>query len=380
MGINNFLAFLKTNYPQLVRTEHISMYAYQRVFVDISSYIYKYLCVYGRINNRWLNAMVNLVITFKESGVHIVPVFDGKAPQEKLDELKDRKAKREKSGDRIGCLAEAIELYRSGDRSESTISTLEKELKSADRKGSRLQRLLSPKTEDKDVISETDLKSLEQCIYDMKRQIIIISQDDLALLKRVFTSLGVSWMQAEGESEGFCCWMVKQGLGAAIVSCDSDCIIHGVDDFIFNLEPDGTVTHIEIEEVLEDLELTQKQLIDYAIIMGCDYNRYLKVNKIGPVKALASIKKYGCIENIPTVEEDAKQGLNKECLLYERCRELFQPTFNTDFCIPNHEVNVDDCAKLQRDHHLDKHLITRAIAANKPVSITFQEEEPSVHL
>ena len=95
MGINGFLQFVKKKKPSLIHTEHISLFTNQRVFIDISGYIYRYICVYGQQQNKWLNAMLSFFLIFKKYNVIPVPVFDGKPPVEKGHEIKDRKEKRE---------------------------------------------------------------------------------------------------------------------------------------------------------------------------------------------------------------------------------------------------------------------------------------------
>ena len=49
-------------------------------------------------------------------------------------------------------------------------------------------------------------------------------------------------------------------------------------------------------QVLAELELTEDEFIDLCILCGCDYTS--KIPSIGPVRALALIKKHGSIEKI----------------------------------------------------------------------------------
>ena len=318
MGVTGFLNFIKTKHPHLVKAEHLSLFAHTRVFVDISSYIYKYMCVIGKANGRWIFPILNLALVFKNAGVHLVPVFDGKPPSEKGDEIDARREKREKTGQRIERLAEALEKYDSGNRAEEVYEVLEGELKSLEsRKGRKEpQRLLYKSTER---LKKEDLVELRKYLEDIKRQQIHIKEDDINLLKEALIAVGVHPVQAPCESEDFCCALVKRGYGRAVISCDSDCLILGAENLILTLDAaTSAITYINVAELLEAIELDEAKLRDAAILIGCDYNRHAKVNKCGPVGAINYMKKFGSIEAIP------KGELDKDCLLYEKCRELFR--------------------------------------------------------
>ena len=76
MGLHAVSGFIKKKYPHLLHKEHISLVAYERVFVDIASYIYKYVCIGGSESSRWLNSLLNLILMFRRNRVNIITVFD----------------------------------------------------------------------------------------------------------------------------------------------------------------------------------------------------------------------------------------------------------------------------------------------------------------
>jgi flap endonuclease-1 len=377
MGVNGFLSFLKDKYPQVVHSEHLSKFAFQRLFIDISAYLYKYIVSYGRENNKWLNAMVHLALLFKENRVQFVPVFDGKPPDEKGDEINERKEKREEGNKRIQSLSDALDQYHTNNLSTESIAILKKELESAERKGYKTQRLLltSNQPSSDEIFSKNDIKILTSCLDGLKKQIVKITEKDLNDLKTIFTTLGINWLQAEGESEGYCCWLAKQGYGVGIVSGDSDCIIHGVPIFINNLESDGSLNYYLPKEICEVLELTETQLIDFAILLGCDYNRHLKNNKFGPVNGLKMLKEYGSIENCPNKRENEKIGLDKDCLLVETCRKCFNPTYShEDVHLPFIEQDEYDIQQLNSKFNISERLLQKwCNPLNKP-GINFSDQ------
>ena len=103
------------------------------------------------------------------------------------------------------------------------------------------------------------------------------------------------------ESESYCAFLIRDQAGSAMVSCDSDSLAHLAPDLILDVELSGKIVRIELEELLESLHITSEQMIDYAILMGCDYNKHSKTNKLGPVNALKYIQQYGHIEDIPII-------------------------------------------------------------------------------
>lgn len=367
MGVTGFLNFLRTKHPDLVKTGDLSAFAYTRVFVDISSYIYKYMCIFGKTGNSWIYPMLGLAKSFNAARVHFVPVFDGKPPAEKGDEIADRREKRQKNQERIERLEVALNNYNLGFRNEDIYSVLEGELKSLEaRKNRREPGRLKYKSDER--LKKEDIAELTRYLGDIKKQQIFIKEPDITMLKEAFSAIGVSWIQAPCESEDYCCLCIKSGLGRAVISCDSDCLIHGAENLITNLDKDGTITFINVNDVLERLEVTPSQLIDVAIMLGCDYNRHVKTNKCGPVSAFNWIKKYGTIENIP---DDL---LGKECLLLDKCRRLFNSE-ETVISIPRHFGSENACAEVAEKYGLKVASLLNALATSdwEQTEFLFQE-------
>ena len=96
MGIDGLNKFLKTKFPNIYTKHHISHFAYKKISWDVSSYIYKYMSACGKENNAWLRNFACNILLFRKYQLHIVPIFDGKAPKEKAEEHKDRKLQKNK--------------------------------------------------------------------------------------------------------------------------------------------------------------------------------------------------------------------------------------------------------------------------------------------
>lgn len=127
--------------------------------------------------------------------------------------------------------------------------------------------------------------------------------------KELLDTLGVPYVQAPGEGEAQASYMVKKGDAYAVGSQDYDCLLVGAPVLIRNLTSSSrrklpgkkaytTVhpTQIRLKPNLKALGITQRQLVDMAILIGTDFNEGIK--GIGPKKSLALIKKNGNIENV----------------------------------------------------------------------------------
>lgn len=354
MGVTGFLQFIKTKYPSLIDKEHISLYAYERVFIDISGYLYRYICSHGKQNHRWIYAMLTFMNVFKENRVIPVPVFDGKPPSEKADEISTRREKRSQHQERIVALETALNKYANGDRSPEVLAALQSELDRLEQRGQRMVRLLPMgNSSARSKITPSDITLLCDTLQTLTKQHIYITDEDTKMLKDIFTACGISWIQSPSESESFCSFLIRKNAGSAVVSCDSDCLAHLVPDLILDLDLSGNCTRIELSDLLSSIELTESQLIDYAILMGCDYNRHIKKNKLGPVNALKLIHQHGTIEQIP------EGTIDKECLLYQRCRELFQPSFDMTWEIPIFKPDQDKMKEWSDKLGMDYHLFSR---------------------
>lgn len=310
MGINAFLSHIKKKNPDIVKHEHISLYSHNTVFFDISSYIYKYVCIFGSHDGRWLTALLQLFLTFKTNKVNIIPIFDGQAPDEKKDETDMRKEQRAKIKNKADTLDTGVNMLREGETPDEETMTIIKDAlkhikeKTENTKLKSLMKFANEQMEVEDKITTEDLNELEVYVASLRRQMVYIRDSDYSALKDMLNILGIPFKTAPNEAETYCCTMIRKGLGTAVISCDSDCFAHLAKDVILSVETTGMIEHILLEDILETLEITEDQMTDLAFLFGCDYNAKNKLFKVGPVKALELIKKYGRLEDIEGYDKD----------------------------------------------------------------------------
>ena len=110
-----------------------------------------------------------------------------------------------------------------------------------------------------------------------------VSQDIIEETKQLLRLMGVQVIQAPGEAEAQAAYLAKLGKLDAVYTNDIDALIFGAPRVIM-CEDRLLTTH----EILDKLGLTSAQLVDLAILCGCDYTG--RVEGYGPKRALAFIR------------------------------------------------------------------------------------------
>ncbi len=144
-------------------------------------------------------------------------------------------------------------------------------------------------------------------------QCVGVTTADYLSLSSIFTALGIPWLQAESEAEQTCAQMCRHRDVAAIFTTDSDCLVYGCPIMINQItySPGARVKVPPIvhgyvfSNVLQVMELTNQQFMDFCIMMGTDFNK--NVPDYGPAKNYDLLKYYGSIPNIAK----ARQALHE---------------------------------------------------------------------
>ena len=377
MGLDGFYSYVKKKHPVIVRTEHISLYSHQTVFFDISSYIYKYVCIFGTHDGRWLTAMLQLFLTFRENKINIIPIFDGKAPDAKKDETDMRKEQRNKIKNKAETLEEGITLMKEGKTPEEGTMTLIKDClktlkeKNETTKLKSLMKFANEQTNESENITEEDLTELEIYVSSLRRQMVYIRDSDYGDLRDMLNILGIPFKTAPNEAETYCCAMIRQGIGSAVISCDSDCFAHLAKDVILSVDTSGMIEHLTLQDILDALEIDEEQMTDLAFLFGCDYNAKNKLYKVGPVKALELIKKYGRLENI--------EGYDKEKInSFIELRKLFRIDYPAMKKYANKDIDEEALLNFVEDKRIrvGRNKIEEVVKKiNKKVELVFADDE-----
>jgi 5'-3' exonuclease len=318
MGIKNLSKFLRTQCPDIYETIHLSEYAYKKVAIDTSLYLCNYKALYG--DKGWLSAFIKLVACLRKNEIHCVFIYDSGAPPEKDAERKERALQRAKLQERVYKLEEAIEEYNNtGEISQVLIDFQNK-------RKIKLPRLLKPGR------VAININAIQYHADKMRKQMFEIRPKDFEMTRKLFDILQVPYFHAPLEAETMCSDLCKAGLVDAVLSEDTDVLAYATPTFLLKIDTrDETCMRINYNRLLDELQLTSDQFLDFCIMCGTDYNK--NIFRVGPMKSYKYITDHKNIETI-----DKKTKLDVSILCHKRGRELFREYERKD-------VNVTYCGK-----------------------------------
>lgn len=262
------------NLGELVEPEEITFEDLhdQELAIDAMNTLYQFLSIIrqrdgtplkdsdGNITSH-LSGLFYRTINLMEHEIRPVYVFDGEMPDLKSKESSKRRKKRE----------EAREEWK--------------------------------KLKDEGKVSEA---------YSKATQSSKLTGDMIEESKKLLDAMGVPYVEAPSEGEAQAASMIGDKV-YAVGSQDWDCMLFGADRMVRNLttrkkrktSSGGTkevsVERIELENVLEELGVSRKELVWMGILMGTDFNPD-GVHGIGPKTALKLVKKHETLEEI--LEDD----------------------------------------------------------------------------
>ena len=281
MGIKGLTQLVKKNSPDSIK--HIGLYTMKdkRVAIDTSIFLYKSL-MNVRSKGDYLRNKDGKVVShiqglyyktnqYLSFGITPIYIFDGKPPVEKSDCLKERTKKVEE------CKA----------KMENTENLEEK-------------------------------KALEKGTIRIKKEYI----DDL---KHLFSIMGVSYIHAPGEAEAYASELCRMGYVDGVVTEDMDTLSYGCPQLLRScidksIKRPEVVTTFDFQQILKDFKMNHDQFIDMCILCGCDYCP--TIPKIGPVRAMKLIQKYGSIDVF--LETEKTKDIEEFKSKYQVSRELFK--------------------------------------------------------
>ena len=313
MGIRNLNKFLKKHCPNTFKETDLSKYAYKKIAIDISLYIYKYKAIF---RDRWLDAFINLICCLRKNNIHCVFIYDGQAPKEKDNEKKIRRESRDKLDLKIAAIKEAINNYYESDKvSQILINLCDK--KSDDKIKSLLRK--------EDLFN---IKICERYLNKLEGQSIHLCADDFQNTKNLFNILGVPYFTSKLEGETMCAHLALNDKVDGVLSDDTDVLAYGTKLFLTGINTTkNSCIEIKINNILEQINFTYEQFRDLCIMCGTDYNK--NIPKIGPENSYKLLIKYENIENI-----EKNTNYNTDILNYKRTRELFSNDKTVDLYIP----------------------------------------------
>jgi flap endonuclease-1 len=216
----------------------------------------------GRVTSH-ISGLFYRNINLLELGMKLVYVFDGKPPELKMEEIRRRSEQRREAKDQYLRALQAGDLAQARKYAEAST---------------------------------------------------VLRRDMVADAKELLGAMGIPWVDAPSEGEAQASTMAMEGTVNAVASQDHDSLVFGAPVLVRNvtisgkrrLPSKGIVVNVQPERirlssVLETTGLSREQLVDFAILLGTDFNPD-GFEGVGPATALKYLKKYGRLEEIKELQ------------------------------------------------------------------------------
>ena len=180
---------------------------------------------------------IYLMITiFRHYGANPVFVFDGKPPTEKKALLIQRKIDKVSAKNEFNKLKEQL--------------LLEKDISEQDRQ---------------EIVSSMDV---------LKKQFVSIKKEQIEGVKSLIHACGMTWIDAPGEADQMCAYMVQKNRAWVCMSDDMDMFVYGMDRVLryFSLMNHTAVLY-DMKSILKELDVSQEEFRQICILSGTDYNQ-----------------------------------------------------------------------------------------------------------
>jgi 5'-3' exonuclease len=333
MGIQGFWSFVVKNYYEAFTSlGDLSAFDGQTWAIDTSIYMYKFA-----LKEDFIEAFLQQAEELKTWGITPVYIFDGQRHPDKLHEHVRRReqARRylENAAVRTDLLAKLT--------ADTNLSTEEARELLTTHVTDEVQRSLSntavaEMTGCDDVEIELDLNAVITKIRErharQDSRVIKVPDENYEQLMQVFNARNIAYCIAVGDAEKLGAHLCRTGRVQALVTDDGDALAFGATVVIRNLFRPGKsgMEAVSLYALLALMQITQEQLVDLAIICGCDYTESRGLPGLGPVKALKVMQKYGSLQAFLDSPEFLSKyetfDLNK--FQYEQARAIFLDSSN----------------------------------------------------
>ena len=255
MGIKGLTKTITKYSPDSVTHENLYKLSGKKVAVDASLILYQQLLKSPKIfkNSKGeitshITGVFYKIMNYISLNIEMIFIFDGKPPSNKQDCINKRKEKSNKA---------------------------------------KVESLNATCKEEKDKLEKSSLRLTKKMIDDVKK---------------LLTLMGISYIHPEvGEGEAYASELCRIGYVDYVLTEDMDTMAYACPKLIRNcidrsVKRWDIVSIFDYSKLINDIELSHEQFLDFCILCGCDYCPI--VPKIGTVTAMKLIKKYGNIETI----------------------------------------------------------------------------------
>lgn len=230
MGIKHMNRYLISHCSKnAICKSHLRIAEGKTIVVDTSIYMYKFMTQNALIEYMYL--MISILLECKITPVFI---FDGKAPPEKKELLRERSRYKKEA--------------------ENKYNQLHNEMVKTD-------------------INNDMRKDMMDELESLKKKFIRIKESDLNRIRSLMDAYGISYLTADGEADKLCAAMVKTGKAWACLSDDMDMFVYGCPRVLRHMSLlKHTIILYDFESILKEIGILETSFREIMVLAGTDYN------------------------------------------------------------------------------------------------------------
>lgn len=229
MGIQYLNSYVRKNCPDSIRELSLSELCGKKIAIDTSIYMYRFAG-----EGSLIDGMYQMVALLRYYNITPVFIFDGIAPPEKYELLKQRKLTKDNAEEKYNDAQKRLQQYQCHESEFIKITT--------------------------------EMKSL-------RKQFVKLKTRNIIKVKQLLNICGVTYIEAEGEADKLCAKLVIDQVVYACLSEDMDMFVYGCPRILryFSIINSSVVMY-DFNEILKTLQISSTDFKEICVISGTDYN------------------------------------------------------------------------------------------------------------
>ena len=229
MGIKHLNRFIATRCNDAaIRKIHLSELSGKKIAIDASIYLYRFIS-----DDRLLEQFYLMLSIFRHYKIIPIFVFDGVAPQEKQELIKERREIKQRAEEKYNKLLAIENIVDNDEKQDIAIEMLR-----------------------------------------LKKDFVRIKDTDIKMVKSLLYQSGASWIHAKGEADVLCAQLIHTGRVYACLSEDMDMFAYGCSRVLRHISLiKHTALLYDLREILHQLGMTMDEFRQVLVLSGTDYNK-----------------------------------------------------------------------------------------------------------
>lgn len=229
MGIKHLNRFIATRCnDSAIRKIHLSELSGKKIAIDASIYLYRFMS-----DDRLLEQFYLMLSIFRHYKIIPIFVFDGVAPQEKQELIKERREIKQRAEEKYNKLLAIENIVDNDEKQDIAIEMLR-----------------------------------------LKKDFVRIKDTDIKMVKTLLYQSGASWIHAKGEADVLCAQLIHTGRVYACLSEDMDMFAYGCSRVLRHISLiKHTALLYDLREILHQLGMTMDEFRQVLVLSGTDYNK-----------------------------------------------------------------------------------------------------------